>query len=492
MAPRSAPSAPPGAPAAPVPAPRIVGRAFSEMVARCRVGERRVNAPRFFGPWLRLIEQTVQKVACSDKRLSSSISSLFARPPAHSHPRAPCSSAPSRARPPPRTRGAGGAPAGRRRKPQIPRSEHQKHLDELCACRAPERRFFRFPFNGPRHHAREASSATRETRSFASRPTSDPKLPSSPSSSLDVPHDSQGSRAQRAVPGARAPRPAAARARARGARRCRARASPARRPVGAYPGANPRDSFESSHHHVVVDASEVPGLTRGASASNGAMPRQPRRRRHPPVPVVGRRRGRYRRSRPRRPRRPSRSHAAGRRRRASRSVRRVRRGDGVARRLPEPRRHRRSANARGGAVGRLPRAPRRGRGVPRPFGPRPETLEGTVVRGGGRGPDRDALRRARGARGGAGRGEARGSSARSWTSRLRSRSAPRRSGRSAKKSLRFATRNPSARVRRAPPRTGPRQTTRAPAGASTKRRLRFTRTSRRLPARACAACPAAA
>ena len=50
------------------------------------------------------------------------------------------------------------------------------------------------------------------------------------------------------------------------------RASPARRPVGAYPGANPRDSFESSHHHVVVDASEVPGLTRGASASNGAMP----------------------------------------------------------------------------------------------------------------------------------------------------------------------------------------------------------------------------
>ena len=50
------------------------------------------------------------------------------------------------------------------------------------------------------------------------------------------------------------------------------RASPARRPVGAYPGANPRDSFESSHHHVVVDASEVPGLTRGASTSNGAMP----------------------------------------------------------------------------------------------------------------------------------------------------------------------------------------------------------------------------
>ena len=42
--------------------------------------------------------------------------------------------------------------------------------------------------------------------------------------------------------------------------------------MGAYPGANPRDSFESSHHHVVVDASEVPGLTRGASASNGAMP----------------------------------------------------------------------------------------------------------------------------------------------------------------------------------------------------------------------------
>ena len=35
--------------------------------------------------------------------------------------------------------------------------------------------------------------------------------------------------------------------------------------VGDYPGANPRDSFESSHHHVVVDASEVPGLTRGAS-----------------------------------------------------------------------------------------------------------------------------------------------------------------------------------------------------------------------------------
>ena len=50
------------------------------------------------------------------------------------------------------------------------------------------------------------------------------------------------------------------------------RASPARHPVGAYPGANPRDSYESSHHHVVVDASEVPGLTRGASASNGAMP----------------------------------------------------------------------------------------------------------------------------------------------------------------------------------------------------------------------------
>ena len=301
-----------------------------------------------------------------------------------------------------------GAPAGRRRKPQIPRSEHQKHLDELCACRAPERRFFRFPFNGPRHHAREASSATRETRSFASRPTSDPKLPSSPSSSLDVPHDSQGSRAQRAVPGARAPRPAAARARARGARRCRARVSRAA-PGGRLPRREPARLlrvFAPPRRRGRVRGSRADA--RGVDFERRDAVRQPRRRRHPPVPVVGRRRGRYRRSRPRRPRRPSRSHAAGRRRRAaSRSVRRVRRGDGVARRLPEPRRRRRSRRA-GARGGRLPRAPRRGRGVPRPFGPRPETLEGTVVRGGGRGPDRDALRRARGARGGAGRGEARG------------------------------------------------------------------------------------
>ena len=102
MAPRSAPSAPPGAPAASMPAPRIVGRAFSEIGAESASG--RVNADD------RAKQQTVQKVACSDKRLLSSISSLFACPPAHSHPRAPCSSAPSRARPPPRTRGAGAHP----------------------------------------------------------------------------------------------------------------------------------------------------------------------------------------------------------------------------------------------------------------------------------------------------------------------------------------------------------------------------------------------
>jgi hypothetical protein len=47
--------------------------------------------------------------------------------------------------------------------------------------------------------------------------------------------------------------------------------------VGAYPGAGPRDSFESSHHHVVVDRSEVPGLTHNSfgSPDDGGVRRYP-------------------------------------------------------------------------------------------------------------------------------------------------------------------------------------------------------------------------
>ena len=47
--------------------------------------------------------------------------------------------------------------------------------------------------------------------------------------------------------------------------------------MGAYPGAGPRDSFESSHHHVVVDRSEVPGLTHASfgSPDDGGVRRYP-------------------------------------------------------------------------------------------------------------------------------------------------------------------------------------------------------------------------
>jgi hypothetical protein len=47
--------------------------------------------------------------------------------------------------------------------------------------------------------------------------------------------------------------------------------------VGAYPGAGPRDSFESSHHHVVVDRSDVPGLTHNSfgSPDDGGVRRYP-------------------------------------------------------------------------------------------------------------------------------------------------------------------------------------------------------------------------
>ena len=47
--------------------------------------------------------------------------------------------------------------------------------------------------------------------------------------------------------------------------------------MGAYPGAGPRDSFESSHHHVVVDRSEVPGLTHNSfgSPDDGGVRRYP-------------------------------------------------------------------------------------------------------------------------------------------------------------------------------------------------------------------------
>ena len=42
--------------------------------------------------------------------------------------------------------------------------------------------------------------------------------------------------------------------------------------MGAYPGAGPRDSFESSNHRVVVDAARVPGLTGGATHQTDAGP----------------------------------------------------------------------------------------------------------------------------------------------------------------------------------------------------------------------------
>ena len=45
--------------------------------------------------------------------------------------------------------------------------------------------------------------------------------------------------------------------------------------MGAYPGASPRDSFESPHHHVVVDAAQVPGLTDGAKLQTRAEPGPP-------------------------------------------------------------------------------------------------------------------------------------------------------------------------------------------------------------------------
>ena len=72
-----------------------------------------------------------------------------------------------------------GAPAGRRRKPEIPRSEHQKHLDELSACRAPERRSS-VSLNGldAREGGVERERETRSGRVF--RPSSDFLRPSPP------------------------------------------------------------------------------------------------------------------------------------------------------------------------------------------------------------------------------------------------------------------------------------------------------------------------
>ena len=235
MAPRSAPSAPPGAPAASVPAPRIVGRAFSEMVARCRVGERRVNAPRFFGPWLRLIEQTVQKVACSDKRLSSSISSLFARPPAHSHPRAPCSSAPSRARPPPRTRGAGAHPPAAGVSPRSrAASTRNTSMNSVRAARQKDVSSDSLSTGldttrGKRRALRARPVPSRPDRRLTQNSPHHPRLPStSLTTAKEAERNAQYlARERRALQQLELERAALADAE---------RASPARRPVGAYPG----------------------------------------------------------------------------------------------------------------------------------------------------------------------------------------------------------------------------------------------------------------
>lgn len=72
-----------------------------------------------------------------------------------------------------------GAPAGRRRKPEIPRSEHQKHLDELSACRAPERRFFRLSQRPRRARGRRRARA-RDSLLRVFRPSSDFTRPSPP------------------------------------------------------------------------------------------------------------------------------------------------------------------------------------------------------------------------------------------------------------------------------------------------------------------------
>ena len=184
----------------------VVGAVFQDSAASQRAAPVRCG--------LRPIEQTVEKFASSDKRLShrSTIPILFARPGVHSHPHSTCSSAPSRARPPSRTRGAGAHPPAAGASPRSrAASTRSTWMNSVRAAR--QKDVSSVSLNGL--DAREGGvERERETRSSASF---DRAL------TLHVPHhppnanDSQGSRAQRAVPGARAPRPGAARARARGA-----------------------------------------------------------------------------------------------------------------------------------------------------------------------------------------------------------------------------------------------------------------------------------
>ena len=127
-------------------------------------------------------QQTAGKFPCSDKRLST-ISSLFAPPAEHSHPRAPCSSAPSRARHPSRTRGEGALPpaAGVSLKPRAA-STRNTWMNSVRA--APEKDVSSVSFQTASTRAREASSASarpvppRPDRALTREPPRDPRRPS--------------------------------------------------------------------------------------------------------------------------------------------------------------------------------------------------------------------------------------------------------------------------------------------------------------------------